>query len=247
MDLKEIDQDINIDHWYYQTKFLALKRLLIEAGAWPPFKTEENIIVDIGAGSGIFMEAFSGSLKVYPKYAYALDLLYPREFLGIRKGIHFVKMLPEEIKPNYLFFIDILEHVEGDIKFLQDWVKISQPNSYFIFSVPAFKFLWSSHDVFLEHRRRYTLKDIEKVVSGCGLKVIKSSYFFATIFPSVFFMRRILEPLCKYFKIYHYHPIKKENFLINLFLKLILNIELKLGIRNRILGVSCLVVAIKPK
>ena len=142
--------------------------------------------------------------------------------------------------------MDILEHVESDIEFLKKWVKISQPGNYFIFTVPAFKFLWSSHDIFLEHKRRYKLKDIEGVVSLCGLKVIKGGYFFTTILPFVFFVRRILESLCKHLKIYQYQRINPLNPFLNYFLKFILRIEIKIGPCNHILGLSCIVVAVKP-
>ena len=33
--------------------------------------------------------------------------------------------------------------------------------AHFLVTVPAFRFLWSGHDVFLEHKRRYTLAEIE--------------------------------------------------------------------------------------
>lgn len=246
MDLKEIDPQINIDHWYYQTKFLALKKLLTACGGWPPQNPEEKVIVEIGAGSGIFLRAFLASLKAAPKFSFALDLLYQPEALGVRERVNFVRELPEGVRPGYLFFIDILEHVVDDALFLRDWQELAEPGSYFVFSVPANKSLWSSHDIFLKHKRRYTLKELEKTVSGCGLKVIKGSYFFAAVFPLVFLMRAVLEPLAKYLKIYHYKPIKKTNFVMDLFLKSILSIELMLGLSNRFFGVSCFVVAMKP-
>jgi len=34
----------------------------------------------------------------------------------------------------------------------------------FFISLPAFEFLWSGHDVFLEHYRRYTLRQVRDVV-----------------------------------------------------------------------------------
>jgi len=111
MDLKEVSSGIDINHWYYQTKFLALKKLLVDIGIWPPIKIQESIIVDI--------EAFLNSLKVYPKHAYAVDISYPQDFLGMHKGIHFVRTLPEGIMPSYLFlwiFWSMLKAISNSLK-----------------------------------------------------------------------------------------------------------------------------------
>ena len=54
-----------------------------------------------------------------------------------------------------------------------------------LITVPAFQFLWSGHDVFLEHRRRYTLSQIENVARRADLRVLKGRYFFGALFPLV--------------------------------------------------------------
>jgi len=245
MDLKELTAGVDINHWYYQAKFLSVKRMLIRAKAWPPGKPKESIIADIGAGSGIFTEAFINSLKAAPKYCYAVDIRYPQEFLGVHKGINFVRELPVGTKPSYLFFMDVIEHVDNDAIFLKRWVELSQPKSYFVFTVPAFRFLWSRYDNFLEHKRRYTLEEVEMLVSGCGLKVLRSSYFFAAVFPLVFLARKIIGPLMARLKMPDYQGIRPPNPVVNIFLSLILKAEIMLGLRNRIFGVSCILIAVK--
>jgi len=247
MDLKELTAGVDIHHWYYQTKFLAVKKMLNQALVWPPTRIEECIIADIGAGSGIFTEAFLDSLKVAPLCCYAVDKLYPQEFLGLRKGINFVQELPAGLKPSHLFFTDVIEHVDNPAVFLKSWAELSQPGSCFTFTVPAFKFLWSIQDIFLEHKRRYTLKEIERLVSDCGLRVLRGSYFFAAVFPLVFFMRKAITPLISRFSSSRYQDIRPANPIVNGFLSFILKIEIMLGLKNRIFGVSCIVIALKPK
>ena len=247
MDLKEINPDIDINHWYYQAKFLAAKKMLSDCGFWPPLSAEEAVIVDVGSGSGIFIEAFLQSLSIPPKSAYAVDKFYTQESLGSRNGINFVKELPEGVRPTDLFFFDILEHVENDLEFLKAWVKISKEKSHFFFSVPAFKCLWSSRDIFLGHKKRYCIREIEELATCAGLKVVRGIYFFACAFPFVLFLSKTLEPLSKFLGArYYYSGMKKVNPLVNYFLRGILNLEIKLGLSNRILGLSCLVVAEKP-
>jgi hypothetical protein len=52
-----------------------------------------------------------------------------------------------------------------------------------LLSVPAFQWLWSGHDVYLGHRRRYTLAQLEATARAAGVTVERSCYFFAAVLP----------------------------------------------------------------
>jgi hypothetical protein len=54
-----------------------------------------------------------------------------------------------------------------------------------LISVPAFQCLFSAHDRFLEHRRRYTAASLDSVITAAGLKPLATRYFFAAILPIV--------------------------------------------------------------
>ena len=45
---------------------------------------------------------------------------------------------------------DCLEHIEQDTKALDNWLSLLKPNGQLIVFVPAFMFLWSGHEVFLD-------------------------------------------------------------------------------------------------
>ncbi|MEJ0047979.1 MAG: hypothetical protein WDN04_19050 [Rhodospirillales bacterium] len=49
--------------------------------------------------------------------------------------------------------------------------------------MPAFQFMWSAHDVFLEHRRRYTLNRLEEVVRRAGLRPVVGCYYYGLTLP----------------------------------------------------------------
>jgi hypothetical protein len=51
--------------------------------------------------------------------------------------------------------------------------------------------LWSRHDVFLEHVRRYTLRSIEYVIRSGGLTVEYGCYFYAFLLPLVALSRGV--------------------------------------------------------
>jgi hypothetical protein len=45
--------------------------------------------------------------------------------------------------------------------------------------------LWSGHDVFLEHFRRYTLAGVELTLRAAGLSVVRGCYYYGTLLPLV--------------------------------------------------------------
>ncbi|MDR2578426.1 MAG: hypothetical protein LBC70_06420 [Chitinispirillales bacterium] len=51
-----------------------------------------------------------------------------------------------------------------------------------LITVPAFQSLFSNHDVFLKHRRRYGRKQLLVLLRSCGLHVEKCHYFYSGLF-----------------------------------------------------------------
>lgn len=245
MDIKETHPYIDIRHWYCAAKLGVCEEMLTEAGAWPCAETREHVLLDVGAGSGLFIKALYKSLKTSSKTAYAVDPLYPTASLGDSDGVQFLRTPPEGVAPTHLFFMDVLEHVEDDRGLLAGLVKGAPPGSTFLATAPAFQSLWSQHDVFLGHRRRYTLEQLEGVMSDCGLKVVRGRYFFALLLPAVIFARKVWEPLWRWAGRPRPQGIRPAPGLLNIVLRGLLRLEISLGKLNRLCGVSCIVVAIK--
>jgi hypothetical protein len=107
--------------------------------------------------------------------------------------------------------------------------------------VPAFQFLWSGHDIFLEHKRRYRLPEIEKTMRDAGLEVVHGAYYFGAIFPLAaairLLTRRSPEPKSS---------LKKHGALTNALLTLACAAELPLFKHNQLAGLSAFVLAKKP-
>ena len=174
MDLKELGRVNPDEHWYYQSK----SRYLVEFYK-NYFESAQNII-EIGAGSTFFL---AEALKVSPAaLGYAVDLNYTGKELIKNKRIVLSKSLPE-VSGDFYMLIDVLEHVENDLELLRESIKLAKPNSYIVISVPAFNFLWSGHDDFLEHKRRYTTRQLETLSKEAGLEIIDLRYVFGLLFP----------------------------------------------------------------
>ena len=78
---------------------------------------------------------------------------------------------------DLVLMMDVLEHVDDDRGLLRHYAAKVPPGAHFVVTVPAFGFLWSGHDVFLEHKRRYRLTEIETVMRDAGLAVARGAYF----------------------------------------------------------------------
>ena len=79
--------------------------------------------------------------------------------------------------------MDVVEHIEHDVAFLKDLIasRCVSNDTLFIITVPAFQELFSSHDVFLGHYRRYTNASIEKVIQEAGMQTLRKGYFFSSL------------------------------------------------------------------
>lgn len=86
-------------------------------------------------------------------------------------------------------FFDVLEHIENDKYFLNIIHKKLRKEKNIILTVPAFRILWSSEDEYLNHFRRYNIKEITKLVENAGFRVEYSSYFFSFLFLPILFIR----------------------------------------------------------
>jgi hypothetical protein len=179
MDLKELygwHGDVG-KHWYYASKAAALDRLLQSVR----FST----IADIGAGSGFFSKHLLGQ-RNEARGATCVDINYERdseEWLADKCVAY--RRDARALDADLYLLMDVLEHVEDDIGFLRSVVEGAPHGAHFVITVPAFKFLWSGHDEYLGHYRRYTLTQIADVARRSGLEVGKRCYFFGAIFPAV--------------------------------------------------------------
>lgn len=184
MDLLELQQGINpSEHWYYRAKAEALTLALRRLGHTP------RLIKDVGAGSGFFsaflLDRHAGARAV------CIDPHYTDEQLATKiDRVSFSRHDSTGVADLYLF-MDVIEHVPDDADLLRQYVKEAPSGAIFFISVPAFEFLWSGHDVYLQHYRRYTLPQLERVATRSGLEVTSGRYLYGTTFPAVAMLRAL--------------------------------------------------------
>jgi len=91
---------------------------------------------------------------------------------------------------------DVIEHIEQQEKAIQELYRVCKNGGILYCSVPAFHFLWSTHDEVNHHKRRYTVNEIREVV-GRKFVIEYNTYFNTLLFLPVWFARTILPRLQK--------------------------------------------------
>jgi len=86
---------------------------------------------------------------------------------------------------DLILLCDVIEHVEDDVgllRTLRDRHMVD--GSLMLVTVPAFQQLFSEHDRFLHHHRRYSLPDLRRAVADAGLTIVEDGYLFASLLPA---------------------------------------------------------------
>jgi len=234
MDLKEEDilgADIG-RHWYYRSKAAALRRAV--AGIAP------RRLLDVGAGSGFFSRHLLGHTEA--ESALCVDIGYPedRDDRAAGKPVRFRRDTgPTDC--DLVLMMDVLEHVDDDRGLVRHYAAKVPSGAHFLVTVPAFAFLWSGHDVFLEHKRRYRLPQIEAALGDGGLEIVRGSYYFGAVFPLAAAVRladrNTTEPRSS---------LSRHGALANGLLTAVCAAELPFFPFNRLAGLSAFVLARKP-
>lgn len=100
---------------------------------------------------------------------------------------------------HLITLFDILEHVADERPLLGEIRRVLRSDGLLIITVPAFQFLWSEHDVALHHYRRYTRKNLTRLLTDEGLRIISASYVITFSFP-IILLYRILKGVMNFFR-----------------------------------------------
>jgi hypothetical protein len=167
-------------HWYYAAKGNALLQFLAGRTA--------HEVLDIGAGDGFFSRRLLEAGVC--RRAICVDTAYQAERSELHCGrpIAFVRSTGRTTQ-DLVLMMDVIEHVEDDVAFVRAYVDSMPRDAVVLVTVPAFQALWSGHDVFLEHKRRYTMAGLRRTLEKAGLEVTRCRYFFSALLPAIAAMR----------------------------------------------------------
>ena len=174
-------------HWW----FVGRRRLLLSVLDRFVRKSQKRAsILDIGCGTGTMLSYLSRYGDVQGADADEEAV----RFCKLRSGIN-VTQLTDASLPfadesfDVVTMLDVLEHIDDDLKALGEVRRILRPGGIFVATVPAYMFLWGAQDIISHHKRRYVAGELQSRLEGSQLRVKKLSYFNSLLFPGIAVIR----------------------------------------------------------
>ncbi len=142
-----------------------------------------SAVLDLGAGDAYFAGRAASELGV--RFTCA-DLGYDDATLKTLARLHpeleLVRAVPPDRRFDVVIALDVAEHVEDDLAFVSEIVEQRlRASGHLLFSVPAQRWLWSSHDVALKHFRRYARGEGRRLLERAGLHVVEDGGLFGSL------------------------------------------------------------------
>lgn len=204
------------EHWWYCGRRAVLKSVLDH---YAPRTCQSLNVLEVGCGNGGNLPLFSTYGKVY---AVEMDDLArarasSRGIAGVEKG-----SLPDSIpfeggRFDLVTALDVIEHVEDDRKAMLALRRLLAPGGLLVITAPAYMWLWSQHDEFGHHKRRYTKAQLISLMKDQGLIVHYSTYFNTLLFP----IAAIRIKLCKLIKKHPSSAMRTPSALVNRLLRVV--------------------------
>jgi SAM-dependent methyltransferase len=176
--LYELFFKIEETHWWFVARrAILIKYLRHRIGG------KGLTLLDVGCGTGAVLAEASSHFTAYgmDSSELAIGLCRKRGLTNLYVGT--LKEYPASRKFDVILLLDVIEHIDDDLDVLQQALARLHESGHVLITVPAYQWLWSSHDVVNHHKRRYTRTRLKTVVSSAGFHVNHLTYFNTLLFP----------------------------------------------------------------
>ena len=87
--------------------------------------------------------------------------------------------------------LDIVEHFDDDLGLIGEFHRVLKPGGEVVITVPQYPSLWSPHDEFLHHKRRYRKDELESRLAEAGFELAERRGFNFLLLPPIWLVRRL--------------------------------------------------------
>lgn len=174
-------------HWWFQGRRRVVAEMLRGYLADHPGSATRGLrVLDVGSGTGEMVDMLRefGTVTAVDDSSQAVEYCRQRHPVGVavRCG-----RVPEALDRDEVFDLvtafDVLEHIDDDVTALRAFRDVLAPDGRMALTVPAYPALWSHHDVYAGHVRRYRRHQLREVIRQTGgFQVDRSTYFNSLLF-----------------------------------------------------------------
>lgn len=150
-------------------------------------------ILDVGCGTG-------ANLLMLSKYGDAEGVDVSEDALAFcrERGLDKVRLGAGEELPyedgmfDLVTALDVVEHMDDDLAGLSEMQRVLHPGGRVLIFVPTFMFLWGLQDEVSNHRRRYRLPQLRRLLEQAGFEVERTTYANITFFAPILLIRQLM-------------------------------------------------------
>ena len=164
-------------HWWWRSREDMLLRKIRGLLRYVP----DARILDVGCGAGLFFEALEplGHVEGVESDRASVEQSgrwRDRIVVGDLDD-SFVTAAPFDL----ILMLDVLEHIARPEEVLARAGQLLRPDGRILITVPAFTWLWTSHDELNHHVTRYSAAEIRDVIARSGLVALEAGYLFQSL------------------------------------------------------------------
>ena len=168
-------------YWWHRHK----REVLLSIAEERPYSR----VLEIGAGGGSMAASLQ---KPCRRVTTDLDLRHVSPGGAVAR-------LPELcFKPGLFDLVilsEVLEHLDAPVEALKTVHRVMAPGGRCLITVPAWPMLWSEHDRFYGHKKRYTPAILRSELNAAGFEVSRTGWMFFAPFWPVLVWRLAKRPL----------------------------------------------------
>lgn len=167
--------DLERQHFWWATRRALVVHLLDDLGAG-----FGSSVLDVGCGSGVTAE----EVAAHGSEVIGVDLeTHGHSHIGPVRLIEgdYLQLASDLGQFDFVLALDSVEHFPDEAVVLGALATNVKRGGYLIVTVPAYQWLWSSHDDENIHYRRYTASRLRLALQGAGFEVERLGYAFLSL------------------------------------------------------------------
>jgi SAM-dependent methyltransferase len=179
------------EHWWYTGRRKILTGFVEEICRQVTDRRPRILDVGCGTGANLLMLSEYGEAEGVDISEDALAFCRERGLDKVRLGAG-EKLPYEDGTFDLVTALDVVEHMNDDLAGVREMRRVLRPGGRVLLFVPTFMFLWGLQDDVSNHRRRYRLPELRRVLEQAGFEIERTTYANITFFLPILVMRQLM-------------------------------------------------------